>query len=219
LFVALPDQRSRLDRTRWTCFDAALIGVSTIIDSIALSADDEAHLDTTIQKIAESHGYVSNLMQTLVLAPQGLAAFAELSSYTRYGSHLTELQRQLAIVVAVRDIHYGWTHHAPLAQSVGVTNEQLMLIREGRLPKDLAPAERALCHYAFEITGGRRVPQHVAETVRDNFTPRQIVDIALLTAFSMAVAGLAMGLEVSVEPPETLRFELNWQQYKAKVRA
>ena len=64
-------------------------------------------------------------MQTLALAPQGLAAFAALSSYTQCGSHLTEMQRQLAIIIAVRDVHYGWVHHEPLARAVGVTDEQL----------------------------------------------------------------------------------------------
>lgn len=91
----------------------------------------------------------------------------------------------------------------------------MLLIREGRVPKDLPAAEHALCDYAFEITSGRRVPQRVAEVVHDNFSPRQIVDIALLTSFSMAAAALALGLDVQIEPPETLQFELEWQQQHA----
>lgn len=182
--------------------------------SIGMSPNEEAELDATIQTIAANHGYVSNLMQTLALAPRGLAAFAALSTYAHYHTDLTELQRQLTIVVSVRDVHYGRVHHEPLARAVGVTNEQLLLIREGRVPKDLAAAEHALCDYAFEISSGRRVPQRVAEAMHENFSARQIVDIALLTAHSVAVAGLAMGLEVPVEPPETLQFELQWQQQK-----
>ena len=154
-------------------------------------------------------------MQTLALAPQGLAAFAALTGYTRYGSQLTEIQRQLAILVAMRGVHYGWTHHAPLARAAGVTEEQVLLLREGRIPKDLPEAEHALCDYAFEITAGRRVPQRVAEGVHANFSPRQIVDIALLTSCSLAVAALAVGLEVPIEPAESLQFELEWQQRTA----
>lgn len=195
----------------WRCHQES----AAISYKSALSAEDEADLDATIQTIAESHGYVSNLMQTLALAPKGLAAFAALSTYTRYGSELTPLQRELAIIIALRDIHYGWTHHEPLARSVGINDAQLWLIRDGRVPKDLAPAEHALADYAFEITAGRRVPPRVAEGVRANFTPRQIVDIALLTSFAMSVAALAMGLEVSLESPETLQFELEWQQTQA----
>jgi alkylhydroperoxidase family enzyme len=185
-----------------------------INENTLLSAEDEVELDATIQRIAESNGYVSNLMQTLALAPRGLAAFAALDGYTRQDSGLTALQRQLAILVAVRDVHYGWTHHAPLARAVGVTEQQLLLLREGRVPKDLTATERALCDYAFEISAGRRIPQRVAEEMHVNFSPRQIVDIALLTSCSMAIAALALGLEVPIEPPETLRFELEWQQRK-----
>lgn len=153
-------------------------------------------------------------MQTLALAPQGLAAFSDLSEYTRYGSYLTEQQRQLATIIAVRDVYYGWTHHEPLARAAGLTGDQLLLIRDGRVPQDLPPAEHALCTYAFEIAAGRRVPPRVTEGIHAHFSPRQIVDIALLTAFSMAVAALAIALEVPLEPPETLQFEQDWQQQR-----
>ncbi len=180
-----------------------------------LSAQEEAELDATIQKIAQDNGYVSNLMQTLALAPRGLAAFADLGAYTRYGSHLTEMQRVIAMVIAVRDVHYGWSHLAPLAMAIGFTEEQLLLLREGRIPKDFASTERALCDYAFEITANRRVPRRVAEEVHAHFAPRQIVDIALLTVHAMGIAALALGLDVATEEPAVLQFELDFQMKKA----
>jgi 4-carboxymuconolactone decarboxylase len=190
---------------------STIAGAATINEEFMLSAQDEADVDATFERIAASHGYVSNLMQTLALAPEGLSAFALLADYTRNKSRLTPLQRELAIVVALRDVHYGWTHHAPLARAAGVTDEQLLLLREGRTPKDLAGPERVLCEYAFEVTAGRRVPLRVAEAVHEHFSARQIVDIALLTAHQMAVAALAIGLEVPMEPAETLAFEQDWQ--------
>lgn len=154
-------------------------------------------------------------MQTLALVPRGLSAFVELGTYTRYGSQLTELQRLLAIIVAVRDAPYAWMHHAPLAEAIGVTQDQLQLLREGRIPMDLGSTERALCDYAFEITAGRRVTIRVVEEIHAHFAPLQIVDIALLTVHYMAAGLLAIGLDVPLEPPETLQFELQWHQQKA----
>jgi len=185
---------------------------TVISDKDLLSADDEARLDAMLQRIAESHGYVSNLMQTVALAPDGLAAFAALATYTRYGSRLAERQKQLAILIALRDVHYGWTHHAPQARAAGVTEDQLQRLREGRTPRDMGATERALCDYAFEITAGRRVPSRVAEQMHAHFSPREIVDIALLVAHTTSVAALAIGLDVPVEAPEVLQFELDWQQ-------
>ena len=150
-------------------------------------------------------------MQTLALSLDGLRPFADLGEYCRFGTELTELQRELTIVIALRDVHYGWTHHAPLARAAGVTDEQLALIREGRSPRDLAPADYAVSDYAFEITAGRRIPPRVADALHRHFRPRQIVDIAMLTAYYMAVAALVIGLDVELEPAETLAAERAWQ--------
>ena len=151
-------------------------------------------------------------MQTLALAPDGLRHFSALGDYCRFGTLLSEMQRELVIVVAVRDVHYGWAHHEPLARTTGITDEQLMLIREGRTPRSLPPAENALCDYAFEISAGRRIPPRVAEAMHEHFNARQIVDIALLTAYYMAVAALAIGLEVPIEGTDTLAIEQERQR-------
>ncbi len=173
---------------------------------------EEADLDATLNQIAATRGYVSNLMQTLALAPGGLRPFADLGGYCRFGTLLSEQQRELAIVIALRDVHYGWNHHAPLARAAGITEEQLLLIREGRTPRTLGPAEYALCDYAFEVNACRRIPPRVAEAMHEHFKPRQIVDIALLSAYYMAFAALAIGLDVEMEPPETLQLEQEWRR-------
>jgi alkylhydroperoxidase family enzyme len=88
----------------------------------------------------------------------------------------------------------------------------LRLIHDGRIPKDLGPADKAVCEYAFEIAAGRRIPQRVAEAMHAHFSPRQIVDAALVTVQAMSAAALAIALEVPVEPPETLEFARQWHQ-------
>lgn len=151
-------------------------------------------------------------MQTLVLAPEGLRAFATLGEYCRFGTLLNEKQRELTIIIGLRNVPYGWDIHAPLAQAAGVSEDQLLLIRDGRVPRSLEPDEMALCDYAFEVTAGRRIPQRVAEALHEHFNPRQIIDIAMLTASYGAVATLAIGLEVPADPPEALGVELERQR-------
>jgi hypothetical protein len=56
----------RLDRRRPVCFYTDVESGSVIINNQdLLSAEDEARLEATLLRIAESHGYVSNLMQTV----------------------------------------------------------------------------------------------------------------------------------------------------------
>ena len=150
-------------------------------------------------------------MRTIAHAPDGLRPFATFGAYCRYETELTEKQRELAILVVMRDVAYGWQHHAPLGLAAGLTLEQLNLIREGRVPRDLDPPELALCEFAFEIAAWRRPPPRVEEVVHEFFTPRQIVDFALLTSYYMAAAAMAIVLDVSLEEPEVLLREQAWQ--------
>ena len=180
---------------------------------------EDPELEETFHQIATSRGYVSNLMRTIAHAPGGLRPFAAFGEYCRYGTELTEKQRELAILVVMRDVAYGWQHHAPLGIAAGLTDEQLRLIREGRAPRDLDPPELTLCEFAFEISGWRRPPPRIEEAVHDFFTPRQIVDFALLTSYYMAVAAMAIILDVSLEEPEVLVREQVWQaQYVGASR-
>jgi 4-carboxymuconolactone decarboxylase len=172
---------------------------------------DDPELEETFHEIALSRGYVSNLMRTIAHAPGGLRPFAAFGAYCRYGTELTPLQREIAILVVVRDVAYGWQHHAPLGLAAGLTEDQLRLIREGRSPRDLDPPELALCEFAFEITAWRRPPPRVEEVVHTYFTPRQIVDFSLLTSYYMAFAAMAIVLDVNLEEPEVLRQEQEWQ--------
>lgn len=186
------------------------MGASHLSEPAATDDPAAEDLTETFQRIAERNGFISNLFQLVAHAPIGLKGFAELDHYCRHGTELSERQRQLAILVALRDVHYGWTHHAPLARAAGVTEEQLLLIREGRAPRDLEDTDKILCEYAFEITACRRLPPRVQETIVKTFTPRQIVDMALLTAFYMAAAAIIIALDVELEPPEVLQTEQDW---------
>ena len=176
--------------------------------------DLTANPDTAevFERVAASRGWVSNLMKSLAHAPEGLARYSALGHYVRYGSELTEVQRELAIVATVRGVEYGWVHHSGLARQIGVTEAQLDDIRQGRAPADLGPAERALCDFVFALTALRGVPDGVLGTLRGHFTPRQIVDIAMLSAYYMAAGTLILGLGVELEPPEVLQIELDWQK-------
>ena len=45
-----------------------------------------------------------------------------------------------------------------------------------------------------------------------HFEPRQVVDVAVLSAYYMAAGALIIGLGVEIEPPDVLQVELDWQR-------
>jgi hypothetical protein len=175
--------------------------------------DDEAEqpdapdLAATARWLERKYGFVSNLAQIMAHAPGALTPWLDLENYCRYQSDLTERQRMIIILIAVRDVHYCWPHYLPMAGTVGLSQDQISLIRQGRVPQDIAEVEQVVCQIANEIVAGRRVPQAMYEDIVKLLPPRQIVDIAILASFYLAMGALSTGLCVEVEPPEILKLE------------
>jgi 4-carboxymuconolactone decarboxylase len=168
---------------------------------------DPPDLAAMARRLEGKYGFVSNLAQTMAHSPGALAPWLDLENYCRYQSDLTERQRMIIILIAVRDVHYCWPHYKPLAGTVGLSEDQISLIRQGRVPQDIAEVEQVVCQIANEIVAGRRVPQAMYEDIVKLLPPRQIVDIAILASFYLAMGALSTGLCVEVEAPEILRQE------------
>lgn len=176
------------------------------------------HIAEVFARVEKSRGWVSNLMRSIAHSPEALQHYSALGHYGRYGTDLTEVQRELTIVVTVRGVEYGWVHHRNLARQIGITDEQLDQIKQGKTPKDFAPAERALCDYLFAYTACKGVDQKTLDAMLKYFSPRQIVDVALLSSYYMAAGALIIGLGVQLEGPELLKTELEWQKKTMAAR-
>jgi hypothetical protein len=164
-------------------------------------------LAATARWLEAKYGFVSNLAQTMAHSPGALIPWLDLEHYCRFESDLTERQRMVIILIAVRDVHYCWPHYVGLAGTVGLSQDQISIIRQGRVPHDIAEVEQVVCQIANEIVAGRRVPQAMYEDIVKLLPPRQIVDIAILASFYLAMSALSTGLCVEVETPEVLRLE------------
>ena len=182
-------------------------------ETTSATPDDEAgqrgtpDLAATARWLEAKYGFVSNLAQTMAHSPGALIPWLDLEHYCRYQSDLTERQRMIIILIAVRDVHYCWPHYMPMAGTVGLSHDQISLIRQGRVPQDISEVEQVVCQIANEIVAGRRVPQAMYEDIVKLLPPRQIVDIAILASFYLAMGALSTGLCVEVETPEILRLE------------
>jgi 4-carboxymuconolactone decarboxylase len=167
----------------------------------------EPDMSATAKWLETKYGFVSNLAQTLAHTPGALMPWLNLEHYCRFESALTERQRMLVILIAVRDVHYCWPHYKPMANTVGFSDEQISLIRQGRVPLDIAEVEQIICQATNEIVASRRVPQTVYDELVRRLPPRQVVDIGVIASFYMAMGALSTGLAIEVEMPEVLRRE------------
>jgi len=154
-------------------------------------------------------------MRAFAHAPEGLNVFSAVGHYGRYGTALTEVQRELTILIVGRTVPYAWAHHVPLGLQAGISQGQIDALAAGKVPEDLPEADRALCAYVFAFLAGKGTPAAMAEALRASFTPRQITDITLLAAYYLALGTSILALGVEVEPPEILAIELEWQRKQA----
>jgi len=172
----------------------------------------------TFERVQKSRGWVSNLMRSLAHAPEGLQHYAALGHYCRYGTQLTEIQRELVICIIGRHIHYAATHHGGLALQIGITPSQLDSIKQDRTPQDLPEADRALCDYVFALASFKGMPEATRVAIQKHFTGRQITDISLIASYYLAAGSMIVAHDVQVEPPEVLQIELDWQKHTMATR-
>lgn len=178
------------------------------LDQVAESAESRAVLD----RVAASRGWVSNAMRSLAAAPEGLRVFSAVGHYGRYGTELSEPQRELVILITGRGVPYAVAHHTPLGLQAGLSQAQIDAVIAGRTPGDLDAADRLLCDYVFAFLAGQGLAPELATELNQHFTPRQITDIALLAGYYLALGTMLLAFGVEVEPPDILAIELKWQR-------
>jgi 4-carboxymuconolactone decarboxylase len=162
--------------------------------------------------IQKSRGWVSNALRSLAHAPEGLKKFQAVGHYGRYETELTELQRELIIMITGRGSTYAWGHHAPLGRQAGLSEPQIAAIKAGEVPEGLSAQDAALCSYVFAFTTLGGVEDEIFAELKRSFTPRQIVDISLTSGYYLALGACLIAFDVELEPPEILQVELDWQR-------
>ncbi|MGG5823073.1 carboxymuconolactone decarboxylase family protein [Falsiroseomonas sp. HW251] len=162
-------------------------------------AAQSPELDAVYAKFRGTRGIVSNVIKSFGHAPAGLSVIVDLGTYCRYGTQLSELQRELVILITGRGVAYAWHHHAPLGLAAGLTPAQLEALREGRVPDGLAEAEAALCDYVLAYAALKGVPQPVFARLLACFTPRQVTDVNIIAGYYLCIASSIIAMEVQPE--------------------
>jgi 4-carboxymuconolactone decarboxylase len=159
----------------------------------------------------KSRGFVSNLLRIMLHSPESQRAHSAYGQVMRFGLDLSELQRELVICATVRNVHYGWSHHVGLLRQLGVSDDQLAMLKAGTLPSGLAPADAVLCGFVFAFTASAVTDALFAE-LRKQFTDRQVVDICLLSAHFIGAGALINAFDIQMETPDIVEIELGWQR-------
>jgi len=176
-------------------------------------ADDKGNpeLAGVYAEIKATRGFVSNALKSLGHSPGGLLHFARVGEYAKYKTDLPERLRELTILTAARGIPYAWSHHAPLAVQTGIDQAAVDRIGEGKVPASLPANEQAIAAFVMAL-GGLTVTGAIMDAMKQHFSPRQIVDVAMTATYYGALGRMVVALGVDVEDTATLQTERDWQK-------
>jgi alkylhydroperoxidase family enzyme len=161
-------------------------------------------LAEALKRFRASRGIVSNVMKSYGHAPEGLSLISDLGAYCRYGTDLTELQRELVILAVGRGVAYAWHHHRPIARKLGLSDTQLDALQEGAVPAGLGPAEAAMVAYALAYATLRGVPPVTFAALSAHLSPRQITDVNITAGYYLCIASNVIAMEVELDPPQVV---------------
>ncbi len=172
----------------------------------------DPELAAAFAEFLRTRGIVSNVMKSFAHAPQGLQGIVDLGSYCRYGTQLTELQKELVILITGRGVGYAWHHHRPLGVKAGLSEAQLDALRDGQVPEGLAEAEAALSAYVLAYAALKGVPKPVFDRMAALFTPRQVTDVNIIAGYYLCLASSIIAMEVEPEPIQTITAATSFHQ-------
>lgn len=167
-----------------------------------LAYADPAQLSSTAQQLVASIP-VQNIVRMLAHAQSDLEPILLLVRAILVDQQLSAQLRELAIlqVAKLAQARYEWVQHVPIAKSVGVTDEQIALVEQGR---DDTPAfdSRAKCvlRVAQEVMVSPTLSEETFVVLQTSFSPREIVELLLTIGCYLMLGRIMTVLEVDLEP-------------------
>lgn len=125
---------------------------------------DEASLSPEQRKVhdeivAGPRGKVVGPLRVWLHSPELAENAQALGRFARFGTQLPPVLSELAILVTARIWSSGfeWSHHAPIAATVGLPAEVIEAIGEARRPAFADPVQRAVFDASVEVHRDRRM--------------------------------------------------------------
>jgi 4-carboxymuconolactone decarboxylase len=133
----------------------------------------------------------------LLHSPEGAARYYHLSNYNREASTIEPRLRELVILVVAKGwaSDYIWEAHAGTARRLGVSDDIIDALKDGKVPAGLEK-ESPYLRFAEQLVGRRRVDDAVFQEVHKAGGERGVVDLVILIGYYTMQAHTLAALEV-----------------------
>jgi alkylhydroperoxidase family enzyme len=169
-----------------------------------IEPDDDPSLHDLAEQIRSGRrGTVINVYKALLHNPALAQSWFHHINTVRWG---TKVEGRLREVLIIRVGHltgsaYILRQHVPkLAEAEGLSPELCGALGHWRDSKEFTDRERAALAFADAMTERVEVPDAVFEPLRDHFSERQIVELAVLIATYNMHSRVLQALDVDLQP-------------------
>jgi 4-carboxymuconolactone decarboxylase len=144
-----------------------------------------------------------NIARMLSYASTAISPF-----YVFSGALLDQLEldpklRQLTILRVTHRIEaqYAWIQHVALAKSIGVSDEQISSLKQGRVEGDhFTTKEQLMLTFVDEVMQTPRVSDTTFEQMRRLFSSRELVELLLVVGCYWTVGRVMTTLDIEPDP-------------------
>ena len=128
---------------------------------------------------------VLNLYRVLANQPPALSAFLGMSQYVRSASSLDPGLRELMILATAHELDqaYEVAHHTDAAGRAGVPPAKIAAVGPGGSLEALTEAERCAVEFARQAAHSRTCDDATFRRMESLFTPEEIIDLVVTTAW------------------------------------
>lgn len=117
---------------------------------------------------------------------------------------LDPLLREIAILRVARlsDVQYEWVQHAPIARSVGATDEMVHALGRDEIEADcFSPDQRIVLQFTTEVVRDVRPSDETATALTGLLSPREVVELLMVIGQYMMIARVAAAADLEIDKP------------------
>lgn len=165
---------------------------------------DEPSEPETVAMFAEVRartGRLLNLHRMMGYAPRLAKASMDMALAIRTG---TLLPRPLVELIILRTAQsfgsdYEWQQHHPMALAIGMSERQIEALQDWRKSDLFSDKERAALAFCDSIIAKVQLNEAEFARLQQHFSPREIVELAMVVAEYLATAHFVRALGVPLE--------------------
>jgi alkylhydroperoxidase family enzyme len=154
-----------------------------------------------------------NIFRMMAHAPTCMVPQMRLGGSILGRQDLSHQHREMLIllVAQLEGGAYEWKQHVPIAEGVGVSEEQIRTLECEELGSDVfGEREQALLAFGRQVIENVRVDDATFATMRQYFSEREVVEAILAIGFYMTMARLTEVTETELDPAAGMSvFEAN----------